>query len=127
MVRQLYALVVENLDAVRLYRVPDTISVVPPVMITQHGDHSERCLQSSEFICNRLRIDKTPSYYALNDEVTKDNDEVWLLGIGRSDDLFECAKIPMRRTYVQIGHHRDFEASMLRMPSVNGDRFMHYY
>ena len=126
MVRQPYALVVENLDAARLYRVPYTISVVPPVMITQHGDDPERCLQSSQFICNWLRINKTPSYYALNDEVTKDNDEVWLLGIGRSDDLFECAKIPMRRTYVQIGHHRDFETSMLPMPRMNGDCFVHH-
>jgi hypothetical protein len=126
-VRQLYALVVENLDAVRLYRVPDTISVVPPVMITQHGDHSERCLQSSEFICNRLRIDKTPSNYTLNDEVAKYNDEVRLLGIRRCDDLFQLPKIPMWRTYVQIGHDRDFETSVLGMLRVNGDCFMYHY
>jgi hypothetical protein len=126
-VRQPYAVVVENLNAVRLYRVPDTISVVPPVMITQHCDHSERCLQSSEFISNRLRIDKTSSNYTLNDEVAKDNDEVRLLGIGRSHDLFQLAKIPMWRTYVQIGHDRDFETSVLRMPRVNRDCFMYHY
>jgi hypothetical protein len=72
-------------------------------------------------------LTKTSSNYTLNDEVAKDNDEVRLLGIGRSHDLFQLAKIPMWRTYVQIGHDRDFETSVLRMPRVNRDCFMYHY
>src|SRR5262245_57621870 len=125
-VRQQYALVLENLDAVRHHRVPDSVSVVPPVMITQHSNHSEWCLQSGEFISNGLRINKMSSDHTPNDEVAKYNYEVRLFGIGRSDDFFQLAKILMWCTYVQIGYDRDLETSMLGMPRVNGNCAMNH-
>jgi len=125
--RHPYALVFENLDGVRLQRMPDSVSVVPPIMITKHRDHPKSCLQSSQFISNGLRINKTSTYHTLNDEVAKYHYEVRLLGIGRSDNFFELTKISVWCAHVEVRHDRDLETGMLGMPWMNGNCSMYHY
>src|SRR5262245_8601206 len=112
------------MNALRLQCAPNSLAVIPPVVIAQYSDYSERRLQFRELGCDGLRINKMSAEDGVNDGVTEYDDEVRFLSVGRSGDLVQFAALEVRCGWVQVGHYGELEASVLGIPRADGDCLM---
>ena len=123
---QKQVLVFQHSNTARLQCAPDSLAVVPPVMVAQNCDRPKRRLQAAEFIRNGLRGYKMPADHTLSDEVAEHDNQVRFFGVGDCDDLFQPGKAVVRRTDVQVSNHRDFETRMFRMPRPDDNCLVYY-
>jgi hypothetical protein len=124
-VRQADILIFENPDVIRLQSAADTFAVESPIMIAKNSKHSQRGMQRREFSGDRFAFGEPSTSDALNNKISRYNDEIGVYGIRRRDDFLDIGQASMRRSHVQIRPDGYSQSIMLGMPGVQRNRLLH--
>src|SRR2546423_13112435 len=117
-----YDIIFQHSNADPIQGTHDALSVIPPIVISEHGVNAQSSAQTLQFVCDHFRLDKVSTDHILDHEITREQDQVWLLPIDRRNDLLQLLDIYMRRADVQIRDDRDLQSRQRWRPSAQTDQ-----